>query len=62
MVTEAEKAEGGDHPSPDEKATREGKKREVKSKITDKLRSGGPPGHITPEILRELLIEIIDLI
>jgi transcriptional regulator with XRE-family HTH domain len=34
----------------------------LRSKIKDKLRSGGPPGHITPEVLQEILLEIVDAI
>jgi hypothetical protein len=34
----------------------------LKLKIKDKLRSGGPPGHITPEVLGDILLEIVDAI
>jgi transcriptional regulator with XRE-family HTH domain len=34
----------------------------LRSKIKDKLRSDGPPGHITPEVLQEILLEIVDAI
>ncbi|WP_428541988.1 helix-turn-helix domain-containing protein [Rhodopila sp.] len=34
----------------------------LRSKIKDGLRSDGPPGHITPEVLREILLEIVDAI
>ena len=35
---------------------------ELRSKIKDKLRSDGPPGHITPEVLQEIFLEIVDAI
>ena len=34
----------------------------IKEKIRDKIKSGGPPGSITPEILQEILIGIVDAI
>ncbi len=32
----------------------------LRVKINEKLRADGPPGHITPQILREILLEIVD--
>jgi hypothetical protein len=32
----------------------------LRLKIRDKIKSGGPPGHITPEIIQEILLEIVD--
>ena len=35
------------------------RKQKIKAKIKEKI-VNGPPGHITPEVLQEILLEIVD--
>lgn len=37
------------------------RKQAVKSKINERIRAGAP-GHITPDVLREILLEMIDAV
>ncbi|HEY4042879.1 MAG TPA: hypothetical protein VGM32_13690 [Rhodopila sp.] len=33
----------------------------LRTKIKDRLQTAGPPGRITPEVLQEILLEILEL-